>query len=138
EWDNVIQVNLTGVFNVTREVIKYMKNDGSVVSISSIIGMVGAFGQTNYAASKAGVMAFSKSLAKEVAKRNIRVNAIAAGFVNTDMTANIPERYRTIILNKIPLGRFAEPKEIAEFVVWLAVNGTYCTGQTYVIDGGLT
>lgn len=137
EWDKVIDVNLTGVFNVTRAVLPFMKEGGCIINITSVIGIVGNFGQTNYAASKAGVIAFTKSLAKELARKQIRVNAVAAGFVNTDMMAGIPEEYKKLILDKILLKRFAEPEEIARLVIWLAIQGTYCTAQTYIIDGGL-
>ena len=137
EWDRVIAVNLTGVFNVTKAVLPYMNEGGCIINITSVVGIMGAFGQTNYAASKAGVIAFTKSLAKELARKKIRVNCVAAGFVKTDMTANIPEKYRKQIEEKILLKRFAEPEEIAKFVYWLAVDGTYCTNQVYVVDGGL-
>lgn len=138
EWDRVIDVNLTGIFNVTRAVVPYMTEGGCIINITSVVGIMGAFGQTNYAASKAGVIAFSKSVAKELARKKIRVNCIAAGFVKTDMTAKIPEKYRRQIEERILLKRFAEPDEIAKFVYWLATDGTYCTNQVYIVDGGLS
>jgi len=137
QWDKVIEVNLTGVANVTRAFLPYINDGGCIINISSIIGITGNFGQTNYAASKAGVIALSKSLAKEVARNKIRVNVIAAGFMETDMTAAIPEKIRRTIEEKILLKRFAKPEEVASFIAWLVLKGTYCTGQVYIIDGGL-
>jgi NAD(P)-dependent dehydrogenase (short-subunit alcohol dehydrogenase family) len=138
EWDNVINVNLTGMFNVTKALLPFMNDGGSIINITSIIGIMGAFGQANYAASKAGVIGFTKALAKEVAKNNIRVNAIACGFVDTDMTKTIPDDIKKQIMDKILLKRFARPEEIASFVVFLAMKGTFCTGQVYVVDGGMS
>ena len=138
EWDDVIDTNLTGIFNVTKALLPYMNNNGMIINITSVIGIIGGFGQVNYAASKAGVIGFTKALAKELAQRNIRVNAVACGFVDTDMTSNIPESIKSKILERIPLGRFAEPKEIASFIYWLINNGSYVTGSIFTIDGGLT
>jgi len=138
EWDDVIDTNLTGIFNVTKALLPYMNNNGMIINITSVIGIIGGFGQVNYAASKAGVIGFTKALAKELAPRNIRVNAVACGFVDTDMTSNIPESIKSKILERIPLGRFAEPKEIASFIYWLINNGSYVTGSIFTIDGGLT
>src|SRR3972149_7556228 len=138
EWDDVIDTNLTGIFNVTKALLPYMNNNGMIINITSVIGIIGGFGQVNYAASKAGVIGFTKALAKELAPRNIRVNAVACGFVKTDMTSNIPELIKAKIIERIPLGRFAEPKEIASFIYWLINNGSYVTGSIFTIDGGLT
>jgi len=138
EWDKVINTNLTGLFNITRAVIPQMKEEGCIINISSVIGITGNFGQANYAASKAGIIGFSKSLAKELAYKKIRVNVVAPGFMETDMTAKIPENIKQQIKGKILLGRFAKPSEVASFIVWLAIEGTYCTGQVYVIDGGFS
>ena len=136
EWDKVMAVNLTGIFNITKALLPYMKDGSSIINITSIIGMIGAFGQVNYAASKAGVIGFTKALAKEVAKNNIRVNAMVCGFVDTDMTRAIPEDIKKQIMEKILLKRFARPEEIADFVVFLAIKGTFCTGGVYIVDGG--
>jgi len=138
EWDDVINTNLTGIHNVTKAFLPYMNDGGCIINITSIIGITGGFGQVNYAASKAGVIGFTKALAKELASKNIRVNAVACGFTNTDMTATIPPQIKEKILSTIPMKRFADPKEIASFVRWLIEHGTYCTGQVYIIDGGLT
>lgn len=138
EWDEVIAVNLTGIFNVTKEVLHHMNDNGCIINTASIIGIIGNFGQTNYAASKAGIIAFTKSLSKEVVKRGIRVMAIAPGFVETDMVSALPDEIKKKLVEKIPLGRFALPEEIGELVIFLAYQGTYCTGQVYVIDGGMT
>jgi 3-oxoacyl-[acyl-carrier protein] reductase len=137
EWDAVIAVNLTGIFNVTKALLPLMNDDASIINITSIIGIMGNFGQVNYAASKAGVIGFTKALAKEVARNRIRVNAIACGFVDTDMTKAIPEDIRKQIIEKTLLKRFAKPEEIAEFVLFLVTKGTFCTGQVYIVDGGM-
>jgi 3-oxoacyl-[acyl-carrier protein] reductase len=138
EWDDVIAVNLTGVYNMTKAIIPIMNDGGNIITISSVIGIVGAFGQSNYSASKAGVIGFTKSIAKELAKRKIRVNCIAGGFTNTDMTAKVPNDVIEKIISKIPLNRLATPIEIAKMVKWLVEDGTYCTGQVFTVDGGLT
>ena len=138
EWDSVINVNINGIYNVTKAVLPYMVAGGSIVTLTSVRGLTGAFGQTNYSATKSAAIGFTKSLAKELARDHIRVNAVACGFVNTDMTAGIPEKVKEQILTQIPLHRFAMPNEIGEFIKWLINYGTYCTGQVYVIDGGLT
>jgi NAD(P)-dependent dehydrogenase (short-subunit alcohol dehydrogenase family) len=138
EWDEVISTNLTGIFNVTKAFLPLLNDDGHIINITSIIGIKGGFGQTNYAASKAGVIGFTKSLALELASKKIKVNAVACGFTNTDMTESIPMEIRKEIERKIPLRRFAESSEIACFVKWLIEEGTYCTGSTFTIDGGLS
>jgi len=139
EWRSVIDINLTGVFNCCRAVIEYMIDNawGRIVTISSISGQTGFFGQTNYAASKAGIMGFTKSLAREVASKNITVNAIAPGIVETEMAKQIPENVRQEFLKQIPMGRFAQPEEIAEVVAFLVSDrAAYITGQTIHVNGG--
>lgn len=139
EWQSVIEINLTGVFNCCRAVIEHMIENGwgRIVNLSSISGQVGFFGQTNYAAAKAGVMGFTKSLAREVASKNITVNAIAPGMVETEMAKQIPENVRQEFLKQIPMGRFALPGEIAELAAFLVSDkASYITGQIIHIDGG--
>ncbi|MCX5642325.1 MAG: 3-oxoacyl-[acyl-carrier-protein] reductase [Candidatus Omnitrophica bacterium] len=139
EWQSVIEINLTGVFNCCRAVIEPMIGNGwgRIVNLSSISGQVGFFGQTNYAAAKAGVMGFTKSLAREVASKNITVNAIAPGMVETEMAKQIPENVRQEFLKQIPIGRFALPGEIAELAAFLVSDkASYITGQIIHIDGG--
>ncbi len=138
QWDEVINVNLNGVFNVTKAVIGIMIRQGSetIINISSIVGEIGNFGQTNYAASKAALIGFTKSLAKEVASKGIRVNAIAPGFVDTEMTRKIPENIKTKIVEQIPMGRFAKPEEIADVVLFLCNTG-YITGTVIDVNGGM-
>jgi len=124
-WDSVIKVNLKSVFNCTHAVVKSMvkQRKGNIVNISSVVGAIGNFGQSNYAASKAGIIGFSKSVAREVAGRGITVNAVAPGFVETDMTAVLSEKVKTAFLEQIPLGRVGKPKDIAEAVYWLCSKG---------------
>jgi len=138
EWDELINVNLNGAFNVTKAVIGIMlkQGGGTIINISSIVGEVGNFGQTNYSASKAALIGFTKSLAKEVASKGITVNAIAPGFVNTEMTRKIPETIKRKILEQIPVGRFATPEEIADVVLFLC-NATYITGTVIDVNGGM-
>jgi len=138
EWDEVINVNLNGVFNVTKAVIPIMirQGSGTIINISSIVGEIGNFGQTNYSASKAALIGFTKSLAKEVARKGIRVNAIAPGFVDTEMTRKIPENVKNKILEQIPMGRFAAPEEIADVVLFLC-NASYITGAVIDVNGGM-
>jgi len=138
EWDEVINVNLNGVFNVTKAVIGIMieQGSGTIINISSIVGEIGNFGQTNYSASKAALIGFTKSLAKEVARKGIRVNAIAPGFVDTEMTRKIPENVKNKILEQIPMGRFATPEEVADAVLFLC-NASYITGTVIDVNGGM-
>jgi len=139
EWHSVINVNLTGIFNCSRAVIEGMIENGwgRIISMSSISGQVGFWGQANYAAAKAGVMGFTKSLARETASKNITVNAIAPGIVETDMARQIPENVRQEFMKQIPMGRFAVPEEIAELACFLASDrASYITGQTIHINGG--
>lgn len=141
DWDEVIRVNLKGVFNVTKVVTKVMlkAKKGKVISIASVIGITGNIGQSNYAASKAGIIAFSKSVAREFAYRNITVNVIAPGYIRTDMTAKISEAVQAKVLEHIPLSRFGEVADVAGVCLFLASPAAnYITGQTIVVDGGLT
>ncbi len=136
-WDSVINTNLTGAFNVTQPVIKLMmkQRSGAIVNMASIVGVYGNAGQANYAAAKAGLIGFTKSLSKELASRNIRVNAVAPGFVQTDMTKGLDSEK---ISEHIPLKRLGEAQDIATAVKFLAVDAQYVTGQVLQVDGGLT
>ena len=137
-WKSVINVNLNGIFNVTKNALPLMKENGRIISISSIIGLDGNFGQTNYAASKAGVIGFTKSLAKELAKKKITVNAIAPGFIKTYMTDNVPSESKKTIENMIPLGEFGVPEDVSNAVVFLSSSKSrYITGEVIRVDGGL-
>ncbi len=139
-WDSVIKVNLKSVFNCTHAVVKSMvkQRKGNIVNISSVVGAIGNFGQSNYAASKAGIIGFSKSVAREVAGRGITVNTVAPGFVETDMTAVLSKKVKAAFLEQIPLGRVGKPKDIAEAVYWLCSEGaSYITGQVIHVSGGM-
>jgi 3-oxoacyl-(acyl-carrier-protein) reductase len=139
-WRKVLSINLDGVFNCTKVFIDQMiaQSYGRVVNITSVIGQIGNFGQANYAASKAGVAAFTKSLAKELAGKGITVNAVAPGFVETEMLAGIPDKVRNKLLEQIPLKRFATAEEIARAVVYMvSADGDYITGAEVSINGGL-
>ncbi len=140
DWDAVLSTNLKSVFLFTKACAKPMirNRSGIIINITSVIGLTGNAGQSNYAASKAGVIAFTKSAAKELAKRNIRVNAIAPGFIKTRMTQKLSPELQQKILEQIPLGRMGEGDDIAEAAVFLASNASrYMTGQVLVVDGGL-
>ncbi len=140
DWDAVVNVNLKSVFNCTHAVIRPMikRRSGWIVNISSVVGQIGNIGQANYSASKAGIMGFTKTVAREVASRGIRVNAVAPGFIETDMTASLPEKVREKFLEQIPLGRMGKPEEVAEVVYWLCSEGSsYLTGQVIHVNGGL-
>ena len=137
EWNDVIDTNLTGVFNACKAVVESLNEGGAIVNVSSLAAVMGFFGQANYASAKAGVMTLTKVLSKEVARKNIRVNAIAPGVVNTEMGMSIPEENRKVMLTNIPLGRFAEPSEISDVVLFLCSDmSSYVTGQTIHINGG--
>ncbi|MBI4271011.1 MAG: 3-oxoacyl-[acyl-carrier-protein] reductase [Candidatus Rokubacteria bacterium] len=139
-WRKVLAINLDGVFNCTKVFIDQMLKQtyGRVVNITSVIGQIGNFGQANYAASKAGVAAFTKSLAKELAGKGVTVNALAPGFIETEMVQGIPERVRNKLLDQIPLRRFGTAAEVARAVVYLvSADGDYITGAEISINGGL-
>jgi 3-oxoacyl-[acyl-carrier protein] reductase len=140
DWDAVIDANLKGAFHTTRAVIKGMmkRRAGRIINITSIVGLTGNKGQANYAASKAGLIGFSKSVAKEYASRNILVNCIAPGFIETDMTASLPDTARASLLEEIALGRLGRPEDVAGTVLFLASDlAAYITGQVLVVDGGM-
>jgi len=140
QWDQALSVNLKGTFNCTKAAVGFMvkKRSGRIINIASVVGQIGNIGQANYAASKAGIMGFTKSIAREVAMRGITVNAVAPGFINTEMTRNLPEKAREAFLHQIPMGRVGEPEEVAEVVYWLASeSASYVTGQVIHVNGGL-
>ncbi len=140
DWESVLAVNLKGVFNCSQAVAKYMVKErkGVIINISSVVGLRGNIGQANYAASKAGVIGFTKSLAKELGSRGIRVNAVAPGFIETGMTQGFPQEYREKILKQIPLGRFGLPKDVASLVAFLASDeASYITGEVISVNGGI-
>ena len=139
-FDRVIDINLKGTFNMTRNVVPYMmkKRCGNIVNISSVVGVVGNAGQSNYAASKAGIIGFTKSLAKELSARNIRVNAVAPGFIDTDMTSVLTDKVKENIYAQIPLKRMGDAKEVANVVYFLSNDeSSYITGQVINVDGGM-
>ena len=139
EWDDVIATNLTSVFISTQAVMKPMlkQRGGSIINIGSVVGLSGNAGQANYAAAKAGLIGFSKSVAREVASRGIRVNVVTPGFIDTDMTKAMPDAARQAVLASVPLGRTGTPPDIAALVVYLASDASaYVTGQTISVDGG--
>ena len=141
EWDRVIEVNLKGVFNGIKSVSRQMMKQkyGRIINISSIVGLIGNAGQANYAASKAGVIGLGKAISKELASRNITVNTIAPGYIETDMVEGIQETAKEKLFYQIPLGRIGKPEEIASAVLYLASDeASYITGQTIAIDGGMT
>jgi 3-oxoacyl-[acyl-carrier protein] reductase len=140
DWDAVIDTNLSGVFNVTKHAVSVMvrQRRGAILNIASISGVVGMAGQTNYSASKAGIIGFTKALAKEVGRRNITVNALALGLIETDMTASLPEEYKQKMLDQIPLGRYGSVEEVARVAAFLlSDDARYITGQVIQADGGL-
>ena len=137
EWQDVIDTNLTGVFNSCQIGSAAMADNGVIVNVASLSAVMGFFGQANYASAKAGVMTLTKVLSKELARRNIRVNAVAPGVVDTEMGQSIPEDNRKYMLTQIPLGRFAEPREISDVIVFLSSSmSSYVTGQTIHVNGG--
>ncbi|HEY9230919.1 MAG TPA: 3-oxoacyl-[acyl-carrier-protein] reductase [Blastocatellia bacterium] len=140
DWDAVINTNLKGVFNVTKPAVAIMvrQRRGAILNISSISGVVGMAGQTNYSASKAGLIGFTKALAKEVARRSITVNALALGLIETDMTVGLAEEYKQKMLEQIPLGRYGSASEVAKVAAFLlSEDARYITGQVIQADGGL-
>jgi 3-oxoacyl-[acyl-carrier protein] reductase len=140
EWDDVISTNLGGVYRVSKACLRGMMKarKGRIINIASVIGVMGNAGQANYAASKAGIIGFSKSLAREIGSRNITVNVVAPGFIDTDMTRVLPQEQRNSMLAQVPLGRLGEGDDIANAVVFLAsAAGTYVTGETLHVNGGM-
>jgi 3-oxoacyl-[acyl-carrier protein] reductase len=140
EWGSIIDTNLTSVFRLSRAVLRPMMKAryGRIVSIASVVGVSGNAGQTNYAAAKAGMIGFSKSLAQEVGSRGITVNCVAPGFIDTDMTKTLPEAARAKLLERIPLGKLGMPEDIAQAVAFLASDGAgYVTGSTLHVNGGM-
>jgi 3-oxoacyl-[acyl-carrier protein] reductase len=140
DWDRVLEVDLKSVFLCTRAVLRPMLKQrwGRIISIASIVGLVGNPGQANYAAAKAGIIGFTRSIAKEVASRKITVNAIAPGFIDTEMTRNLAEDQRKELMARIPLGRLGSPADVAEAVAFLASEKAgYITGQVLAVDGGM-
>jgi len=140
KWRRVIDTNLTGVFNCCHACVHHMvkRTSGKIINISSFIALKGGIGQTNYAAAKAGIIGFSKSLALELARHGITVNVIAPGCIGTDMMERVPDRFRAKLLKQIPLGKFGEPKDVAEAVAYLAGrSGDYITGQVLGVNGGI-
>jgi 3-oxoacyl-[acyl-carrier protein] reductase len=141
EFDEVLRTNLKGTYLCTRAVLRPMIRArwGRIVNISSVVGLVGNAGQANYAASKAGIIGFTKSVAREVAQRGITANVVAPGYVETELTGSLPENVKERIQDQVPAGRFGEAKEVAEVVAFLAGEGAgYVTGQTVAVDGGMT
>lgn len=141
QWNSVIDTNLNSVFNMTKQCIKVMlrQRSGSLIHLSSVVGIFGNAGQANYAASKAGIIGFSKSVAKEIGSRNIRSNVIAPGFIESDMTEELDENTRKAFLSNVPLGRMGQASEVARLAVFLASDmSSYITGQTVSVCGGLS
>lgn len=138
DFESVLKINLTGAFNMTQTVLKPMTRarEGAIINVSSVTGLIGNIGQANYAASKAGLIGLTKSIAREVAGRNVRINAVAPGFIETDMTVNLSEKIKTQVSSQIPMKRFGKTGEVASVVTFLAKQD-YMTGQVLTIDGGL-
>lgn len=139
DFERVLKINLTGAFNMTQAVLKSMSKarQGAIINVSSVVGLTGNIGQANYAASKAGLIGFTKSVAREVAARNVRVNAIAPGFIESDMTDVLSEKMQEQILGQIPMKRIGKAQEVAQLASFLA-GQDYITGQVIAIDGGMT
>ncbi|MBG9367924.1 3-oxoacyl-[acyl-carrier-protein] reductase [Streptococcus sp. NLN64] len=139
DFESILKVNLTGSFNMTKAVLKPMikARQGAIINLSSVVGLMGNAGQANYAASKAGLIGFSKSVAREVAARGVRVNVIAPGFIESDMTDQLSDKMKTAMMAQIPMKVFGQPEQVADVAVFLAQQ-EYLTGQVLAVDGGLT
>ena len=140
QWDDIIQTNLTSIFRLSKAVVRPMMKarKGRIINIASVVGLTGNPGQTNYAAAKAGILGFSKSLAREIGSRNITVNTVAPGFIDTDMTRALPEEQREALIKQIPLNRLGNPEDIANAVAFLASpQAAYITGETINVNGGM-
>jgi len=140
EWEDVLSTNLSGVYRVSKACLRGMMKakKGRIINIASVIGVMGNAGQSNYAAAKAGIIGFSKSLAREIGSRNITVNVVAPGFIDTDMTRVLPEEQKNAMLTQVPLGRLGDGQDIANAVVFLAsASGAYITGETLHVNGGM-
>lgn len=140
EWDDIMDTNLSSVFRVSKACLRGMMKakGGAIINIASVVGVMGNAGQTNYAAAKAGIMGFTKSLAREIGGKNVTVNTVAPGFIDTDMTRALPEEQRDALTQQIPLKRLGEPEDIAKTVTFLASQGgAYITGQTINVNGGM-
>ena len=140
EWEDIINTNLSSIFKMSKSVLRGMikKRSGRIISITSVVGAMGNAGQSNYGAAKAGIIGFTKSLAREVGVRGITVNAIAPGFIETDMTDSLPDDQKDALASQIPMGRLGTPDEIAQAVLFLASDGgSYITGQTLHVNGGM-
>jgi 3-oxoacyl-[acyl-carrier protein] reductase len=140
DWDLVLKVNLRGTFNATKLISRGMmkRRSGRIINVASVVGIMGNVGQANYAASKAGVIGFTKSMARELASRNVLVNAIAPGFIDTEMTRSLSEKVREVLQEQIPLGRLGNPDDVAKAALFLASDlADYITGQVVVVDGGM-
>jgi len=140
QWDDIINTNLTSIYRLSKAVVRKMMKarKGRIINIASVVGITGNPGQTNYAATKAGMLGFTKSLAREIGSRNITVNCVAPGFIDTDMTNELPEEQREALINQIPLNRLGDPSDIAAAVGFLAApSAAYITGETINVNGGM-
>lgn len=140
QWDDILQTNLSSIYRLSKAVLRPMMKarKGRIINIGSVVGLTGNPGQTNYAAAKAGMLGFTKSLAREIGSRNVTVNAVAPGFIDTDMTRELPEEQRKALINQIPLNRLGTPEDIAQAVAFLAgPHAAYITGETLNVNGGM-